>query len=158
MASAQNQHKVLSEGEVLEIMKQNVSSAQETIHLPVSSVRLLLYHFKWDLLALTDSFFTNEELTLRKANCVENKAKSSVIDFSSSICSKCLVDLDKTIIEHGPCGYAFCYSCCVEYLKQSIVAEGKSLRIECPVPTCSFLLDDDFVTNACSGDQSVLET
>jgi ariadne-1 len=158
MASAQNQHKVLSEGEVLKIMKQNVSSAQETIHLPVTSVRLLLHHFKWDLLALTDSFFTNEELTLRKANCVENKAKSSVTDFSSSICSKCLVDLDKTIIKHGPCGHAFCYSCCLEYLRQSIVAERKSLRIECPVPTCSFLLDDDFVTNACSSDQIVLET
>jgi ariadne-1 len=158
MASAQNQHKVLSEAEVLKMMKQGVSSAQETIHLPVSSVRLLLHHFNWDLLALTDSYFTDEELTLKKAKCVENRTGTSVTDFSSLLCGKCLVDLDKTTIKHGPCGHAFCYSCSAEYLRQSIIKEGESLRIRCPTPTCSFLLEDDFVTNACSGDQSVLET
>ena len=107
MASAHNQHKVLSEAEVLEMMKHDVSLAQATIYLPVSSVRLLLHHFKWDLLALTDSYFTDEELTMKMANCVENKTEaSSVTDFSSLICSKCLGDLDKTIIKHGPCGHA----------------------------------------------------
>ena len=106
MASFQIHHEVLSETEVLKMMKHDVSLAQETICLPVSSVRLLLYHFKCDLLALTDSYLTNKELTLKMAKCVEIKTETSVTFFSPTICRKCLVDLDKTIIKHGPCGHA----------------------------------------------------
>ena len=149
---------VLSENEVLEMMKKDINEAQNIVCLPVSTLRVLLDTFRWDSQALMDSYFANEKLTFEKARCVDPETIMPENDESLKTCAICFDDHEKSGIKHDTCGHAFCHSCWVEYLKQSIVSEGKSLRLECPMPKCAALLDDNFITKVLNQDQNILET
>ena len=140
------------------MMTNEISEAQNIICLPVSTMRVLLDHFNWDSQALMNSYFTNEKLTFEKAKCPDPDAVIAVGEESLKICDICLDDLDKTSMTHDPCGHTCCHSCWLDYLKQSIVTEGKSLRLECPMSTCFVFLDDNFVKNICREFKPVLDT
>ena len=118
---------VLSENEVLEMMKEDINEALNIVCLPVSTLRVLLDTFRWDSQALMDSYFANEKLTFEKARCVDPETIMPENYESLKTFSICLDDQEKSGMKHDACGHAFCHSCWVEYLKQSIVSEGKSL-------------------------------
>ena len=149
---------VLLEEEVLAMMKKEIAKAQNIICLPPSTLRVLLDIFQWDSQALLDSYFSDETSTFEKANCVDPATIHPVDDEALKICNICLDDLDTTEIKHEACGHVFCTSCWFEYLKQSIVRDRKSLRLDCPMTTCSAMLDENFITNVCRKDKLILES
>eukprot|EP00092_Neocalanus_flemingeri_P014342 GFUD01015470.1.p1 GENE.GFUD01015470.1~~GFUD01015470.1.p1 ORF type:complete len:399 (+),score=86.58 GFUD01015470.1:79-1197(+) len=155
---ARNLESVLSENEVLEMMKDEIKEAQNIICVPASTLRVLLDTFRWDSQAFMDSYFSNEKLTFEKANCVDPVTLIPVDEGIVKTCEICLDDLAKTDMKHDTCGHAFCFSCWVDYLRQSIVAEGKSLRLECPMLKCSAFLDGNFIEEVCKKDTNVSET
>ena len=146
MASA----RVLDENEVIKFLKGDINEAQNIIGLPVTTLQVLLDIFRWDTQALMDSYFTNDEQTFEKANCIDPERIISEESLALDTCGICFDDLDKKGVTHATCGHVFCCSCWKDYLKQSIIEEGKSLRLECPMSNCSALLEDNFIVDICN--------
>jgi ariadne-1 len=154
MASA----RVLDENEVIKLLKGDTREAQNIIGLPVTTLQVLLDTFRWDAQALMDSYFTNDEHTFEKAKCIDPESFIADLSEAPDACGICFDDLEKKGLTHATCGHVFCFSCWKDFLKQSIIEEGKSLRLECPMSNCSALLEDNFIVDICNEmDSSVLE-
>ena len=68
--------KVLEVNEVLLLMKHDISDAQDIVGLPCSVLRVLLDYFNWDLQALMDGYFTNDQLMFKQAELFRSRARS----------------------------------------------------------------------------------
>eukprot|EP00092_Neocalanus_flemingeri_P018561 GFUD01020098.1.p1 GENE.GFUD01020098.1~~GFUD01020098.1.p1 ORF type:complete len:641 (-),score=120.73 GFUD01020098.1:46-1968(-) len=147
---------VLSQSDVLEMMKTDVEVVSGIMCLPVSTLRILLSHFKWDTQVLLDNYFSDEKGTFEKASCFDPRT-IVLVSKDPTICEICFLDIDKDCFKLDSCGDVFCGVCWAAYFKQMIVADGKSVGLECPMTNCFSLIEDDFLTLACQTEPTVID-
>lgn len=145
-----------------------IKEVNEVIRLPLTTVRLLLHHFRWDKEKLMERFYDpdHQEELFRQAHVVNpfratqlqgqlssssQRAVRGQVSSSSStrtaadqtcvICCSIRPPNDVTGLE---CGHSFCIECWRQYLRIKIMDEGIGQTIPCPAK-CDILVDDKMV-------------
>ena len=146
--SNEEKNDVLTTGQVVEFLFKELKEVQNIIQIPMTSVRVLLNHFKWDKQKLYERYYTDDcpEKIFKEANVLspskieELAAKTK---FSSSPdCEICFLPVPESSKTGLECGHLFCTDCWTEYLTTKIVQDGISLSIQCPSNDCQVLVND----------------
>lgn len=147
-------------------MVECMTEVNEVIKLPLTTVRLLLHHFRWDKEKLMERFYDpdHQEELFRQAHIVnpfkkETNAQARVTSSStiafrrtssaakptySETCAICCSPKSSTDLTGLECGHSFCVDCWRQYLKIKIMDEGIGQTIPCP-SKCDILVDDKLV-------------
>ena len=92
---ASSQGTVMLEEEVLAMMNKEIAKAQTIICMPPSALRVVLDIFQWDSQALLDSYFSDENFTFEKANCVD---PATILPVDVEALKKSLRKLRRTLV------------------------------------------------------------
>ena len=157
---------VLSPDRIVSYMVECMNEVNEVIKLPLTTVRLLLHHFRWDKEKLMVRFYDpdHQEELFRQAHIINPFKKSSSGQAQSVTsqytprrqgsatrnpsnaltCVICCSVKSVNEITGLECGHSFCIDCWRQYLKIKIMDEGIGQTIPCPAK-CDILVDDKLV-------------
>ena len=145
---SESKNKVLTTGQVVEVLFKELKEVQSIIQIPQTSVRILLNHFKWDKQKLYERYYLEsssedifEEAKVLSPSKIEELAAKTMYS-SSTDCEICFLPLPDSSKAGLECGHLFCTSCWKEYLATKIVQDGISLSIQCPSGGCQVLVND----------------
>ena len=144
----ESKKKVLMTSQVVEVLFKELKEVQNIIQIPMTSVRILLNHFKWDKQKLYERYYQEsssedifEEAKVLSPSKIEELA-AKTMDSSSTDCEICFLPLSHSSKAGLECGHLFCTDCWKEYLETKIVQDGVSLSIQCPSGDCQVLVND----------------
>ena len=144
----ENKNDVLTTGQVVEFLFKELREVQNVIQIPMTSVRILLNHFKWDKQKLYERYYTDtcpekifEEAKVLSPSRIEELAARTKYS-SSPDCEICFLPVPESSKSGLECGHLFCTTCWTEYLTTKIVHDGTSLSIQCPSNDCKVLVND----------------
>ena len=147
-SNEESSSKVLTSGQVVEVLFKELREVQNIIQIPMTSVRILLNHFKWDKQKLYERYYLEscsekifEEAKVLSPSKIEALA-ARTMDASSTDCEICFLPLPDSSKAGLECGHLFCTECWKEYLETKIVQDGVSLSIQCPSGDCQVLVND----------------
>jgi ariadne-1 len=146
---------VLTTDEIVNHMVESIKEVNNVIEIPITTVRILLNHFKWDKEKLMDQYYSDsQERMFKEAHVVSpyrkpvttSKVKKVVQPHQVLDCEICCLSLPKQMMTGLECGHLYCKQCWTDYLTTKIMDEGASQMIECP-GRCSIIVDDQTVMN-----------
>ena len=138
----------LSETEVVAQMSGVVEQVRTLLpHLPRATLKILLHSYSWDPQQLLDDFWTDEEKTYRRANCVDPGSilPSEAASDSCDICCDSMAEEETRSLSQ--CQHRFHTSCWQAYLSSRLLEDRESLRLECAMTGCQSPLDEDFLAS-----------
>jgi len=148
---------VLTQPEVRAMMEVDIAGVSDIMgQWPVETLRVLMDRFRWDSQSLLDSFFSDDQQTLRKAGCVDPDCVVPTTS-PSTLCGICFDSLggaEQSSHALASCGHTFCHACWADYLRQAVVEEGRALGIQCPMLDCPAFLTDSLVLEVCQGEHA----
>eukprot|EP00088_Acartia_fossae_P006986 TRINITY_DN13237_c0_g1_i2.p1 TRINITY_DN13237_c0_g1~~TRINITY_DN13237_c0_g1_i2.p1 ORF type:complete len:511 (+),score=134.69 TRINITY_DN13237_c0_g1_i2:117-1649(+) len=146
---------VLTTEEIVNHMVECIKEVNNVIEIPITTVRILLNHFKWDKEKLMDQYYSDsQERMFKEAHVVSpyrnppstSRAKKPTPPNQVLECEICCLSLPKQMMTGLECGHLFCKQCWTDYLTTKIMDEGVSQMIECP-GSCDIIVDDQTVMN-----------
>ena len=146
MASSVETFTSLSESEVVAQMSCAVDQVSSLLpHLPRATVRILLHSCNWDSQQILDDFWTDEEKTFSRANCIDPGSilQSKAVSDTCDICCDSMAEEESRAVAH--CHHRFHVSCWLDYLSSRVMEDGQSLRLDCAMTDCQSPLDEEFL-------------
>lgn len=142
-------------------MVECIKEVNEVIKLPLTTVRLLLHHFRWDKEKLMERFYDpdHQDELFRQARIVNpfrnstgqlqpcqrvQRVSSSTRSTLQQLCPICCAEKPQEQMTGHECGHSFCKDCWRIYLRIKIIDEGVGQTIPCP-GKCDILVDDKLV-------------
>jgi len=145
---------VLSTEQIVQHMVDCIKQVNTVLHIPATTVRILLNHFKWDKEKLLERFYSDDQDTMfTEAHVVSpykkpaSKTKKSTPSQAQVTCDICCFEKHSSMMKSLECGHLYCTKCWTEYLTNKIVDEGASQMIECMQGSCNIIVDDQTVMN-----------
>ena len=146
---------VLTEEQYMSFMLNYVEEVRTILQLPLSIIKLLLNHFKWDKQRLLEKFYeTDHEEFFRQAKIINPFSPPSSENPSTEMCLICCSD-EPTEMFHLECQHTFCTDCWKNYLTNQIVQQGLAQTIVCPDFQCEILVDDQTIRKFLDGNPFV---
>lgn len=134
--------KILSPEQTVELMNQMVSESVEVTHLPNHIIRNPLNHFHWDQQRLYDQLYADEGKLFSDAHIVNT---NNPMPSTSDTCFICFDDVSAQEMTSASCGHQFCINCWEQYLTNKIISECVSIGIRCPQNGCDVIVDDQTI-------------
>ncbi|GAA0154329.1 ubiquitin-protein ligase [Lithospermum erythrorhizon] len=143
---------ILSDKEVLDGLKGNISEVSLILSVPNEVASLLLLHFKWDVNEVNEAWFANEG-SVRKAIGLMDDDDDQVIEVTSANevkCGICFDDYGFHMVKWLSCCHPFCVTCWKGYISSSINDGPGCLFLKCPMPKCAAAVGEGFITEFAS--------
>ena len=146
-AEVEDNEQVLSTELVYQHMMSKISQVSEVVKLPLTTVRILLNHFKWDDDKLIEAFFEKgkEEIFELVNLAVPKISSTKLVPKQQEECEICFLKFPSSDMTYLACGHRFCNSCWCQYLTTKIITDADCDIIRCPGFQCKELVDDDTV-------------
>ena len=149
LSDEESKNEVLGTSQVVEVLFKELKEVQSVIQIPLTSVRILLNHFKWDKQKLYERYYQEgssedifEEAKVLSPSKIEELAARTMDSSPATDCEICCLPLADSSKAGLECGHLFCADCWKEYLETKIVQDGVSLSIQCPSGECRVLVND----------------
>lgn len=154
---------VVNTDDLIGLMKSIIEEVNVIANLPVTVVRMLLTHFRWDKECLLERLFVSNEDDAREQLFKEARvhyptalreaqsptSKKLCVKFEADTlredCLICYVDFPAKELISASCAHGFCDTCWRQYLTTKISDEGILDCITCPAHECPVLVDDEMV-------------
>ena len=111
----ESDQKVLITSQVVEVLFKELKEVQSIIQIPMTSVRILLNHFKWDKQKLYERYYQEgdsedifEEAKVLSPSKIEELAAKTLDSPSSTDCEICFLPLPEISKAGLECGHLFC--------------------------------------------------
>ena len=137
--------------DLMKLMMESIKEVHDITEIPMTTVRLLMNHFKWDKDVLMDKFYSEdfdkvyEDTKVLPPDSFNNnlgpkRLCSSMGDSILIDCDICCLSLTPDQMTRVECGHVYCNTCWGQYITTKIVDDGV-ITFYCP-GGCDTVLDD----------------
>lgn len=134
--------KILKESDIQKIQEDDIASVSSLLSVPTTSACILLYHFKWNVESLMETWFSDEERVKKNVGLVNKTSIGDSTEFTCGICFDVFPANDNII---GSCDHIYCSTCLGTYISTSIDEGPGCLSLRCPDPSCKAAVGVDMV-------------
>lgn len=134
--------KILKESDIQKIQEDDIASVCSLLSVPRTSACSLLYHFKWNVESLLETWFSDEERVRKKVGLVKKASIGNSLEFTCGICFDVFPFHDKIV---SSCDHMYCNICLGTYISVSIDEGPGCLSLRCPDPSCKAAIGEDMV-------------
>ncbi|XP_017238315.2 probable E3 ubiquitin-protein ligase ARI7 [Daucus carota subsp. sativus] len=135
--------RVLKVSDIEKIQEDAIASVCSLLSVPKDSACILLYHFKWNVESLMETWFSDEERVKKNVGLVKKASFANSLDFTCGICFDVFPAHDKMACS---CDHMYCHSCLGTYISISIDEGPGCLSLRCPDPSCKAAVGVDMVS------------